>query len=142
MSHDVFVSMSVDLLERGHEVRLRAPGWSMHPTIKDGALLTVVPISPADIRKGDIIFYRSGINVFAHRVVCIEKQKEDAICFTLRGDALGAPDERVESHQILGKVVSVGQNGNSFDPYTRRAKIYQKVRLFASRLKRLTMGLS
>jgi hypothetical protein len=103
MSDDVFVSMSVDLLERGHKVRFRAPGWSMHPSIRDG---------------------------------------EAALRFTLRGDALGSPDESVASHQILGKVVAVERGGHSVDPYSWRVKIYQRVRLFASLLKRLAMGLS
>lgn len=138
-SNDAFVSVSIDLLERGHKVRLRAPGWSMHPAIRDGASITVVPVSPLELRRGDIVFYRSNGNVFAHRVVSIEKQEEHTLRFTLRGDALGSPDESVESQQILGKVISVGQSGNSFDPYSWRAKMYQKVRIFASRLKRLAM---
>ena len=137
-----FVSVSLDLLERGHEVRLRAPGWSMHPTIRDGASITVVPVSPADVRRGDIIFYRCNGNVFVHRVVTVNEQEDNGLLFTVRGDALGAPDESVESHQILGKVVSVGQSGNSIDPYSWRAKIYQRVRIFASRLKRLAFALS
>ena len=132
-----FVSVSVDLLERGHQVRFRAPGWSMHPSIRDGEAITVIPISPVEVRRGDIVFYRCNGNVFAHRVVSIEKQQEDALRFILRGDALGSPDESVASHQILGKVVAVERGGHSVDPYCWRAKIYQRVRLFASRLKRL-----
>ena len=141
-SDDVFVSMSVDLLERGHKVRFRAPGWSMHPSIRDGEAVTVIPISPVEVRRGDIVFYRCNGNVFAHRVVSIEKQQEDALRFTLRGDALGSPDESVASHQILGKVVAVERGAHSVDPYSWRVKIYQRVRLFASLLKRLVMSLT
>jgi hypothetical protein len=142
MSDDVFVSMSLDLLERGHKVRFRAPGWSMHPSIRDSETITVVPVSPLEVRRGDIVFYRCNGNVFAHRVVDIEREEEDALRFTLRGDALGSPDESVASHQILGKVVSVERGGYSVDPYSWTAKIYQRVRLFASRLKRLIVSLS
>ena len=141
-SHDVFVSMNVDLLERGHQVHFRAPGWSMHPTIRDGEAITVAPVSPLELRRGDIVFYRCNGNVFAHRVVGIEKQEEDASRFTLRGDALGAPDESVASHQILGKVVSVQRGGYSVDPYTLRAEVVRRVRICGSRLKRLLMSLS
>ena len=142
MSHDAFVSVSLDLLVRGHEVRLRAPGWSMHPTIRDGEAITVVPVSPLKVRRGDIVFYRCNGNVFAHRVVLIEKQEEDALRFTLRGDALGSPDESVASHQILGKVVSVERGGHSVDLYTLRAEVLRRVRICGSRLKRLLMNMS
>jgi signal peptidase I len=141
-SHDVFVSMSVDLLERGHKVRFLAPGWSMHPTIRNGEAVTVVPVSPLEVRQGDIVFYRCNGNVFAHRVVGIEKQEEDALRFTLRGDALGSLDESVANHQILGKVVSVERGGHSVDPYTLRAEALRRVRICGSRLKRLLMSTS
>ena len=133
---EAFVSVSVDLLERGHQVRFRAPGWSMHPSIRDGEAITVIPISPVEVRRGDIVFYRCNGNVFAHRVVSIEKQQEDALRFTLRGDALGSPDESVASHQILGKVVAVERGGHSVDLYTLRAEVLRKVRLCGSRLKK------
>ena len=139
-SHDAFVSVSIDLLARGHKVHFRAPGWSMHPSIRDGKAITVVPVSPLEVRRGDIVFYRCNSNVFAHRVVSIENQEEDVLLFTLRGDALGSPDESVASHQILGKVVSVERGGHNVDPYSWRAKVYQRVRLFASRLKRLALS--
>ena len=142
MSDDVFVSMSIDLLERGHQVRFRAPGWSMHPSIRDGEAITVIPISPVEVRRGDIVFYRCNGNVFAHRVVSIEKQQEDALRFTLRGDALGSPDETVANHQILGKVVSVERGGHSVDPYTLRAEALRRVRIIGSRLKRLLISSS
>ena len=142
MSHDVFVSMSLDLLERGHKVRLLAPGWSMHPTIRDGEAITVVPVSALEVRRGDIVFYRCNGNVFAHRVVGVENHEEDALRFTLRGDALGAPDESVASHQILGKVVSVERGAHSVDLYTLRAEILRRVRICGSSLKRLLMSLS
>ena len=70
---DTFVDTSVDLLCRGHRVRFSAPGRSMHPTIREGETITVEPLDPRDVKKGDIILYRSNSGVTAHRVVCIEK---------------------------------------------------------------------
>ena len=102
----------------------------------------MVPVSPMEVRRGDIVFYRCIGNVFAHRVVGIEEQGEDAPRFTLRGDALGSPDEAVASHQILGKVVAVERGGHSIDPYTLRSEVLRRVRICGSRLKRFLMNLS
>ena len=70
--HHLFVEVSTDLLRRGQSVRFRAPGWSMHPSIKDGETITVEPVAPCDVKRGDIILYRSQQGVIAHRVVKIQ----------------------------------------------------------------------
>ncbi len=64
----------------------------MHPTIKDGETITVEPVKPSGIKRGDIVLYRFEKGVIAHRVVRIEKNG-GAPLFILRGDALGAQDE-------------------------------------------------
>lgn len=140
MSHDVFVSMSTELLKRGHMVRFRAPGWSMHPTIRNGEAVTVVPITPLEVRRGDIVIYCCKGNVFTHRVVRIAKGEEDELLFTLRGDALGSPDESVSGCQILGRVKYVERGGREIHPYSLRARVLQRVLLCGSRLKRLIAG--
>ena len=38
---DLFSEILGDTLNRGHSVRFRAPGDSMHPTICDGDMITV-----------------------------------------------------------------------------------------------------
>ena len=69
-----FLDVSTELLERGHSVRFRAPGTSMHPTIKGGENITVEPVEPPDVRTGDIILYRTKTGVVAHRVIRIEQR--------------------------------------------------------------------
>ena len=137
MSHAVFVKVSAELFKRGHMVRFRAPGWSMHPTIRNGEAVTVAPISPSDIRRGDIVIYRCNGNLFTHRVVRIARREEDALVFTLRGDALGCPDEYVAGYQILGRVMYVERSGREINPYSLKARVLQRVLLCGSRLKRL-----
>ena len=70
----LFVEVSSALLERGHSVRFRAPGRSMLPTIKEGEAITVEPVEPSAVRTGDIILYRNGNSVIAHRVVQIKQE--------------------------------------------------------------------
>jgi signal peptidase I len=74
----LFIDMSTELLRQGKNVRFRAPGLSMHPTIKEGEIITVVPISSFDIKRGDILLYIVGKKVIAHRVVRIKREKNDS----------------------------------------------------------------
>ena len=69
-----FADMAAELVERGHSVRFRAPGRSMHPTIREGETITVEPIAPTAVKRGHIILYRSESGVIAHRVARIEQR--------------------------------------------------------------------
>jgi hypothetical protein len=64
-----------DLLTDGHKVKFKAPGRSMHPTIRHGDIIVVEPISPTAVTVGDIILYQNKLGVVAHRVVEIIKRK-------------------------------------------------------------------
>jgi len=126
----------------------------MHPAIKEGETITVVPISSFDIKSGDILLYIVGRKVIAHRVVSIKRGKNNFATqstthsttrsstlnpqhlFILRGDASVTCDEPVGAQQILGKVVSVERHGRSIDPYCRKAKMFRLAYTWASRLKR------
>ncbi len=74
----LFIDVSTELLRRGQSVRFQAPGRSMHPSIKEGETITVAPIAPFDIKRGDILLYIVGRKVIAHRVVSIKSEKNDS----------------------------------------------------------------
>jgi hypothetical protein len=46
----------------------------MLPTIKEGEAITVEPVELSAVRTGDIILYRNGNSVIAHRVVQIKQE--------------------------------------------------------------------
>jgi signal peptidase len=135
-SNNLLLDLSTELLGRGKRVRFRAPGRSMYPTIRENEAITVEPVAPQDVKVGDIILYRSGESVVAHRVMRIERGKGDTLRFILREDTWGTLDEPVEAEQILGKVVSVERAGRNIDPYSIRAKVRLLVHIIGSRLKR------
>ena len=132
----LLLDLSIELLGRGKRVRFRAPGRSMYPTIRENEAITVEPVQPQQVKLGDIILYRSGESVVAHRVMRIERGKGETLRFILREDTLGTLDEPVEAGQILGKVVAVERAGRSIDPYSTRAKVRLLVHTIRSRLKR------
>jgi len=73
----LFIDMSTELLRQGKNVRFQAPGQSMHPAIKEGETITVAPVAPFNIKRGDILLYLAGMKVIAHRVVRIKREKND-----------------------------------------------------------------
>ena len=133
---NLFVDVSTEILQHGRAIRFRAPGRSMHPTIKDEETITVEPVEKIAIKPGDIILYRSEGGVIAHRVVRIEKRNGTAHQFILRGDASGSPDAPVLPQQILGKVVCVERCGRLLNPSNWKAHTIRTVHHCACRLKR------
>jgi signal peptidase I len=119
---DAFVDIVSDLLSRGHSVRFRAKGGSMHPTIREGEAITVTPARPAAIRRGDVVLYRSARGVIAHRVARVSQKLDGALMFIPRGDASPSRDDPVEEGAILGRVVTVERSGHALDPAALRAR--------------------
>src|SRR5947199_3053567 len=98
----MFNEITAELLRRGAYVRFRAIGASMQPTIEDGELITVAPVAPESVKRGDILLYQNERGVVAHRVVGRVKgtvpspvagcratgpRQVDCPLFLLRGDA-------------------------------------------------------
>ena len=136
-SDALLLDLCTHLLTRCQSVRFRAPGRSMYPTIREEEIITVDPVLPDDVRRGDILLCRIRESAVAHRVTRIERNNKDAPRFILRDDTWGSWDERVEAQQILGKVVSVERGGRTRSLYTTRVKMRSTVHVLASRLRRL-----
>jgi hypothetical protein len=116
----------------------------MYPTIKDGEMITVEPVVPSQVKRGDILLHYNGRGVIAHRVVRIGRKKAlfntqysvlDTF-FILRGDASSTSDEPVEADQALGKVVSVERNGHLINLDGWKSIILYAAHLCRSRFKR------
>jgi len=131
-----FLKLVIDLLCQGKSVRFRAPGRSMFPTIREGDAITVTPIAPDSVQRGDIILYRVKCGVVAHRLIRIERNKEGSFRFLFRSDTWGTWDEPVLAEQILGKVISAEGSGRRIRIYSVKMKIRLLTHLVASRLKR------
>lgn len=102
-----FVHVIEELLRGGHPVRFCAPGWSMHPTIRNGELITVTPLGLTPIRVGDVVLYRRGRATIAHRVIRLQPGAGRPVGYLLRGDAASCCDRPVELAQVLGRVLAV-----------------------------------
>ena len=130
--------MSAGLLSQGFGVRFSPKGASMFPTIKDGEIVTVEPIEPRHVKRGDIILYKTrklGSPLIAHRVVSVRRDKRNVTAFILRGDASQSDDAPIEPGQVLGRVISVEREGRNINLTSRRAWLTLTVRRRLSEIK-------
>ncbi len=97
----------VRLLGDGYSVRFRAGGGSMRPAIRDGARLTVAPVVPDAVRRGDVLLYRAHERGIAHRVLQVRRAGSRAVAFLIGGDAEPDGDVVIQPDAILGRVVAV-----------------------------------
>ena len=93
-----------ELLARGHSVRFRATGHSMHPIIRSDDYLLVVPA--AAIARGDVVLVLAERGLTAHRVVSVAKD----VVIT-RGDNAPGDDPPVTRDRVLGVVTHAERDG-------------------------------
>jgi hypothetical protein len=108
LSGEALAGLMGAVLEKGKPFRFEACGESMHPAIRDGDIVTVVPRGGRPPRTGDVVAFvhpeTGGVRV--HRVVGVEDGR-----YVLKGDnALGA-DPAVGREGILGFVVALERDG-------------------------------
>jgi len=109
---DLFVGVTQDLLQRGCHVRFRATGTSMHPAIRDGEVVTIVPSSGDAFAVGDVLLCRFGRRPAAHRVVAVQPSDDGRPVLHLHGDNLCSPDRPVRAEDVIGRVLTVNRGGS------------------------------
>jgi phage repressor protein C with HTH and peptisase S24 domain len=92
------------VLAAGHGARFRAEGDSMHPVIRHGDYVQVVPCAASELRRGDVILASAGRGLTAHRIVRIEGRR-----IITRGDNSLRSDPAIDMAQVLGRVAEVEQ---------------------------------
>lgn len=105
-------ALFAELLWRGLPVSLRARGGSMWPFLRDGDVLTVLPLDrPA--RLGEVLAVRRGDELVVHRAVRVRGRFAE-----LQGDALSRSDGSFAAADLLGRVVLLRRGAKSHAPAT------------------------
>ncbi|MCX7009608.1 MAG: S24/S26 family peptidase [Kiritimatiellaeota bacterium] len=113
MDHADLHELAVEILGRDHGFVFRAHGRSMWPFIRDGDTVHVVPVVPEQLRRGDIVLFRTiGEALLAHRIVRLLRST-NGFTWVTRGDALLATDAPFAAHQLLGRVSRRIRQGRS-----------------------------
>ncbi len=79
-------------------------GVSMLPSLRPGDVVITRPVSPQQVRVGDIISYRLGDSVVLHRVIALE-QNQGQLQVITRGDANNVNDVPIPAGALEGRVL-------------------------------------
>jgi len=118
-----FIALTRDVLEKGRSVRFQVWGSSMTPFIKDGDVITIVPVSAeSDIGLGKVVAFLhpwlTGRRLVVHRVV-----GRRGSSFLIRPDhALGHDPFAYKLCDILGRVVRVEISGTHYSSRFRQGR--------------------
>ena len=91
-----------------HRERTRCPltGSSMAPLLRDGDVL-VIEHGNGDLRLGDVIVFRAGGRIKAHRLLRRRRTADGRLWYATKGDASVGFDAPVPAEQVIGRVVEV-----------------------------------
>ena len=82
------------------------PSGSMEPHINRGDLVLIGPVSPKDVKVGDIVMYQANPQRVLHRVVDITTATDGSLEFTFKGDNNNTADPLpVSEKQIVGRYI-------------------------------------
>ena len=94
--------------------RITVRGTSMLPLIRDGDVL-VVTFSDEKLRRGDVVLFRQGNELLAHRALNLANRTN---LLLTKGDHLLQSDPKRSREQILGKVIAVERGARKIDLQT------------------------
>ncbi len=101
-----FSKLLLSVLCSGHLFRFQAFGWSMHPFIQNGDIITIAPIL-STLTVGDVVCCStSDLPLIVHRITRIDVDQ-----IHIKGDNLDSEDGVFSKEDILGKVIRIERNG-------------------------------
>jgi len=105
------VDLGRELAARGR-LRFVASSTCMYPAVRPGDVLAVAPRTASEVAVGDVLIFRRGMSLFAHRAVEVE-QKQGRIFVVTQPDRSSTPDsEVVWEEDILGIASSAVRHGH------------------------------
>ena len=121
-------------LSRHNPVLLRVTGSAMRPSIEDGDVVTVEPVSGQSVHSGDIVLYQSlRDTALIHRVVKLETRPSGRFIVT-RGDASTSLDVPVPVHHVMGRVTAISREGEKIEVIPQRRGLLGLILALLARL--------
>tara|TARA_B100000609_G_scaffold199302_1_gene201942 strand:- start:16874 stop:17179 length:306 start_codon:yes stop_codon:yes gene_type:complete len=90
-----------EALRRGEETQIRPRGHSMKGKVRDGALVTLRPITPADLQTGAIVLVRVGGRDYLHLIKAVQGERY------LIGNNRGGINGWVGPNAIYGVAIAI-----------------------------------
>ncbi|HXK59324.1 MAG TPA: nucleotidyltransferase family protein [Acidobacteriota bacterium] len=111
-----FAELCREISSHAGRLRFQARGQSMRPFLRDGDLLTLEAVTPAQVCIGDIVLYQAeNGRPLVHRVLW-KKAIGEEMFFLIRGDASRGECDRVSGARVIAKVTEVRRGSRIFSP--------------------------
>jgi hypothetical protein len=110
------LQLAADVIRFTGELRLRALGSSMLPSILPGDILTIRQADVSEMGFGEIVLCVRGNQFVIHRLLGRAAAASSGPRWITRGDALMQNDPPVDEGQVLGRVTRIERNGRSWSP--------------------------
>jgi len=120
-----------ELLNEGFELQITLGGYSMSPYLSNGETVIIKKESFNSLKIGDIIVFRSGSKMIAHRIIVIRKNKQRTALFT-KGDSLVFFDKPITEERYIGKIKEFLRNNKSIKIDTPLRSFFNKLMAFIS----------
>ena len=121
-----------EVLDRFGEVRLRAVGSSMLPSIWPGDVLTIHGVLAGEVQVGDVALFTREGRLFAHRVIG-HIVGDGRVHLVTQGDTVPASDAPVSASELLGVVVAVSRRGKTSSGFANPGRCSRLVSALARR---------
>ncbi len=100
---DPKVGLAAEMLQDYGEVRLKAWGTSMLPSVWPGDLLTIQRVAHDELAPGEIVLVLRDNRFVIHRLIK-RRQDEGCISWITKGDAVPGDDPPARASELLGRV--------------------------------------
>lgn len=124
----------VNLLHKGHTVKVKATGVSMIPTLWPQTSLVVESSQCSEIKVGDIVlFIKDNDSLIAHRVMQLSNDQ-----MLTQGDSCILDDGWIKKNDVIGKVVRAEALFIKISTIWIGARLYAKLLMATSPLSHRT----
>ena len=126
--HETLIDLAEVLLEDKNTLSIRVSGFSMYPVLQEGDICFVEKCSTEELKRGDIIVFRDGKKLIAHRLLHIQKTDNGYLLKT-RGDNNRFDDNPFTDEFLTGKLVRYQRNNKtcSFNSLSMRGRRFSAV---------------
>ena len=96
-----WATMAIEKLRSGQEAQVRPRGHSMKGKVNDGALVTLQPCAPEQLKVGDIVLVQVKGHVYLHLIKAIDQKR------FLIGNNRGGINGWVGPQAIYGRAIQI-----------------------------------
>ena len=132
LSRKRLLAIAENFLKDGKTVRVTAGGSSMFPYLLKGDVAIIEPEKIENLKKGDVIVFKTSEKFIAHRLIRIKKDERHGLHLISKGDFRTDYDHPVTKNSYLGKITAFERNGKEISLTSENRKKVHKIMAFFS----------